>query len=45
MASNDRAFLTRIGLSRESVRTRYFDLVFLMMVAFMWETVEHYLEV
>lgn len=45
MSSNYKIFEKKIGFDSEKINTRYFDLMWVLFVAFAWETLEHYLEV
>ena len=41
---NHKVFKNKLGLSDECITTRYFDIVGVLFLAYLWETVEHYLE-
>ncbi len=41
---NNKVFDSKLGLSSAQVVTKYFDLVGVLLLAFAWETLEHYLE-
>ena len=34
----------KLNLDNREIKTRYFDLIFVLLVAYAWEAVEHYLE-
>ena len=42
--SNMKIFKNKIDLDSRDIKTRYFDLIFVLLAAYAWETVEHYLE-
>ena len=42
--SNMKIFKNKLNLDGRDINTRYFDLIFVLLVAYAWETVEHYLE-
>ena len=44
MQINDKVFLKNLNISREQIKTSYFDLIFVLLLAYIWETAEHYLE-
>ena len=37
-------FKSKLDLDSRDIKTRYFDLIFVLLAAYAWETVEHYLE-
>ena len=41
---NIKIFKNKLNLNSRNIRTRYFDLIFVLLIAYAWETVEHYLE-
>ena len=41
---NHNVFLKKLGLAKESIQTKYFDLLGVLFLAYAWETIEHYLE-
>ena len=45
MSSNYKIFEKKIWFDSTKINTRYFDLVWVLFLAFAWETIEHYLEV
>tara|TARA_B100000315_G_C14390738_1_gene501814 strand:+ start:191 stop:631 length:441 start_codon:yes stop_codon:yes gene_type:complete len=42
---NMKIFKNKLDLDGQDIKTPYFDLIFVLMVAYAWETVEHYLEI
>ena len=42
--SNSSVFKNKAGLEAHQVRTKYFDVVAVLFLAYLWETIEHYLE-
>lgn len=42
--TNHRMFKKKLNLDAHSVQTRYFDVIWVLLVAYMWETIEHYME-
>ena len=45
MSSNYKIFEKKIWFDPTKINTRYFDLMWVLFLAFAWETIEHYLEV
>ncbi len=45
MSSNYKIFERKIWFDPKIISTRYFDLIWVLFLAFLWETIEHYLEV
>lgn len=45
MSSNYKVFEKKIWFDHKKINTRYFDLVGVLLFAFLWETIEHYLEI
>ncbi len=43
--NNRKAYEEKLGLDKNNVKTRYFDFLGVMFLAYLWETIEHYLEV
>jgi len=41
---NMKIFKSKLDLDSGYIKTRYFDLIFVLLAAYAWETVEHYLE-
>ena len=41
---NIKIFKNKLNLNSQNIRTRYFDLILVLLAAYTWETVEHYLE-
>ena len=44
-AYNNKIFKNKVDISSRDIKTRYFDLILVLLAAYSWETVEHYLEV
>ena len=42
--TNHRMFRIKLNLDGFHVRTRYFDVVGVLLIAYIWETIEHYME-
>ena len=42
--SNMAIIKNKLDLNSWDIKTRYFDLIFVLLAAYAWETVEHYLE-
>ncbi len=42
---NRRVFENRLKIDQEKISTSYFDLIAVLLVAYMWESIEHYLEI
>ena len=42
--SNIKVFANKLHLDQRDIKTHYFDLIFVLLAAYAWETVEHYLE-
>ena len=45
MSSNYKVFEKKIWFDPSKINTRYFDLMWVLFLAYFWETIEHYLEV
>lgn len=43
--NNHKVFKKKLGIEHHDITTRHFDIVGVFFLAFLWETVEHYLEV
>ena len=41
---NMKIFKNKLNLDSRDIKTRYFDLIFVLLAAYSWETVEHYME-
>ena len=41
---NKKVFFNTINVDSKLVKTSYFDLIFVLLLAYIWETIEHYLE-
>ena len=41
---NMKIFKNKLDLDSQDIKTQYFDLIFVLLVAYSWETVEHYME-
>ena len=41
---NTQIFKNKLDLGTRDIKTRYFDIIFVLLAAYAWETVEHYLE-
>ena len=41
---NMKIFKNKLDLDSRDIKTRYFDLIFVLLAAYSWETVEHYME-
>ena len=44
MYSNHKMYEKKIGFDKHRITTRYFDVVGVLLCAYIWETIEHYLE-
>ena len=44
VSCNMKIFKSKLDLDSRDIKTRYFDLIFVLLAAYSWETVEHYLE-
>ena len=44
VSCNMKIFKSKLDLDSRDIKTRYFDLIFVLLAAYTWETVEHYLE-
>lgn len=42
--SNHKIFKKKLGLDIHQITTRHFDLIGVLFIAYLWETIEHYLE-
>jgi hypothetical protein len=42
--ANLNVFKKRFNIDKDNIKTRYFDVVLVLFAAYLWETVEHYLE-
>ena len=42
---NSKVFKNRFKVTNENNQMKYFDILFVLLIAYCWETVEHYLEV
>ena len=43
-ACNNKIFKNKLDINGRDIKTRYFDLILVLLAAYSWETVEHYLE-
>ena len=41
---NTKIFEHKLNINSLNIKTRYFDIIFVLLAAYAWETVEHYLE-
>ena len=41
---NTKIFKHKLNINSLNIKTRYFDIIFVLLAAYAWETVEHYLE-
>ena len=41
---NKRMFIKISGNNQKEINTSYFDIIFVLFIAYAWETIEHYLE-
>ena len=41
---NHRVFKNKLGLEKHHIITKYFDIIGVLFLAYLWEAVEHYLE-
>jgi hypothetical protein len=41
---NHKVFKNKMWIDSCDIKTRHFDIVFVLFVAYLWETIEHYLE-
>lgn len=44
MTQNFKTFQKKIGFDATQIQTRYFDVMWVLFLAYFWETIEHYLE-
>jgi len=44
MTSNFKIFEKKLWIDSEKINTKYFDLIWVLFIAYFWETIEHYLE-
>lgn len=44
ISTNYKIFEKKLGFDPKKINTRYFDLVWVLFLAYFWETIEHYLE-
>ncbi|NQT63394.1 MAG: hypothetical protein HQ556_10590 [Candidatus Marinimicrobia bacterium] len=44
MSINSKLMLKHFNVSSEKIRTSHFDIVAVLLLAYLWETLEHYLE-
>lgn len=44
-SNNQSVFKKFFGIESNNIRTKYFDLLWVLFIAYLWETIEHYLEV
>ena len=44
VACNNKIFKNKLDINGRDIKTRYFDIIFVLLVAYSWETMEHYLE-
>lgn len=44
MSTNFKVFQKKIWFDVSKITTRYFDVIWVLFLAFFWETIEHYLE-
>lgn len=42
--NNKKVFWKRCGIDEHAVKTQYFDYIGILFLAYLWETIEHYLE-
>jgi len=45
MTFHSRFFLKQFNMKKEEIKTSYFDIVAVLLLAYLWEVLEHYLEV
>tara|TARA_B100001029_G_scaffold172734_1_gene170812 strand:+ start:288 stop:722 length:435 start_codon:yes stop_codon:yes gene_type:complete len=45
ISTNLKVFENKIKLKTQNINTSYFDLLFVLLMAFAWEALEHYLEI
>jgi len=43
--NNHKVFKEKLGLEKHHIITRHFDIVGVLFLAYLWETIEHYLEI
>ena len=41
---NIKVFKNKLNINSQDIKTGYFDLIFVLLIAYAWETVEHYME-
>ena len=41
---NGKVFQNKLNIYSQNIKTRYFDLILVLLLAYAWETIEHYLE-
>ncbi len=41
---NHKVFKNKMWIDSCDIKTRHFDIVFVLFIAYLWETIEHYLE-
>lgn len=44
LSTHARIYSQKAGFHPELIVTRYFDILFVLLLAYFWETIEHYLE-
>ncbi|MBC8374560.1 MAG: hypothetical protein H8E26_00870 [FCB group bacterium] len=44
LSINSKLMLKHFNVSREKIRTSHFDIIAVLLLAYLWETLEHYLE-
>lgn len=42
--NNHKIFKKKLGLEKHHITTRHFDIISILFLAYLWETIEHYLE-
>jgi len=45
ISTNLKVFENKIKINTQNINTSYFDLIFVLLMAFAWEALEHYLEI
>jgi len=45
MRFNYKVFNNQFHINEDEIKTRYFDIIVVLFVAYFWETIEHYLEI
>lgn len=43
--SNEKVFEKKMNIEKDNILTRHFDVIWVLFLAYLWETIEHYLEV